>query len=146
MKMEKRGKPKRPCISALATLIAMGVMALAGPRPAYANPITFKITERTTLVVPLQVVSGVQLYSPKLGKGFPGLETVLGQYNTLRLSAGAAPILGTSVNVPFVSVSTRLSPRFFDISDNAMYFGVWVGKPSDERHVIAGLSASVALW
>lgn len=113
---------------------------------AKAEPVSVKLSEKTTLVLPLQVVSGVQLYSPELGKGFPGLETVLVQREAWRLSAGAAPVLGTSVNVPFVSVSTRLSPRFFDTSDNDLYFGAWVGKPSDGERVIFGLSASVALW
>ena len=114
--------------------------------PAFAEPVSFKLSEKTTLILPLQVVSGVQLYSPELGKGFPGAETVLIQRKTWRLAAGAAPVLNTGVNVPFLSISTRLSPKFFDVDDNDLYFGAWAGKPSNGKHVIFGLSASTALW
>jgi hypothetical protein len=113
---------------------------------AHATPVSVKLSEKTTLVLPLQITQGVQLYSPELGKGFPGLETVLVEHKTWRLSAGAAPILGTEANVPFVSVATRLSPKFFDTADNQIYFGAWAGKPSNGKHVIFGLSASIPLW
>lgn len=130
-------KPKKPRGYCLALLMLGAV--------ANAEPVSVRVGENT-FVLPLQVVSGVQLYSPELGKGFPGLETVLAQRKTWRLSAGAAPVLGTGVNVPFVSVSTRLSPRFFDTADNALYFGGWAGWPSDKSRAVFGLSASVALW
>lgn len=126
----------------LAGLLLGPILAPA----AKAEPVSVKLTEETTLVLPLQVVSVVQLYSPDLGKGFPALETVLASRKTWRLSAGAAPVLGTSENVPFVSLSTRLSPRFFDTSDNDLYFGAWAGKPSDQDSWTWGISASVALW
>jgi hypothetical protein len=113
---------------------------------AFAEPVSFKLSEKTTLILPLQLVGGVQLYSPEMGKGFPGVETVLLQSGSWRLSAGAAPIIGTSENVPFASVSTRLSPKFFDTADNDLYFGVWIGKPSDKDREVVGISASIALW
>jgi hypothetical protein len=122
------------------------VALFAAAVPAFAEPVSFKVTENTTIILPLQVVQGVQLYCPELGKGFPGAETVLVTRKAWRLSAGAAPILGTEVNVPFVSLSTRLSPKFFDTSDNQLYFGVWAGKPSNKDRAVFGISASVALW
>lgn len=139
MKKKPKGKPKSYMI-----VMLLGIMAMAPV--AKADPVAVKLSEETTLIFPLQVVHGVQLYSPELGKGFPGLETVLAQRKTWRLSVGAAPILGTSENVPFLSVSTRLSPRFFDTADNELYFGAWAGKPSDKDRLVFGVSASVALW
>jgi len=124
----------------------LALLVLLVPLAGYAEPVSVKLSEKTTLILPLQVVQGVQLYCPEEGKGFPGLETVLVERLTWRLSAGAAPILGTGVNVPFMSVATRLSPKFFDTTDNSLYFGVWAGKPSNGKHVIFGISASVSLW
>ena len=111
-----------------------------------AEPVSVKLSEKTTLILPLQVVQGVQLYCPEEGKGFPGVETVLLESGSWRLSAGAAPVLNTEVNVPFVSLTTRLSPKFFDTSDNQLYFGGWAGKPSNGKHVIFGVSCSMQLW
>lgn len=108
--------------------------------------VAVRLSKDSIFLVPLRVVSGVQLYSPELGKGFPGLETVLAQRKTWRLGIGAAPILGTSEHVPFLSLSTRLSARFFDTGSNDLYFGAWVGKPSNVGHAIFGLNASTVLW
>lgn len=97
-------------------------------------------------LVPLKIVSATQLYSFKEGKGFPALETTLIEKRRFKFSAGAAAELGTSVNVPFVAFSTRLSRSFFDTANNQLYFGVWVGKPSDKKGAIWGLAASTELW
>jgi hypothetical protein len=129
----------------ILALVALVAALMSAPK-VYADPLSVKLSEKTTMILPLQIVSGVQLYSPEEGKGFPGVETVLLQRLTWRLSVGAAPILGTDVNVPFASVATKLSPKFFDTSNNDLYFGVWAGKPSNGKHVIFGVSASVALW
>ncbi len=145
MSKKKPRKPRGSCLAVLTLLLAFVGLSF-GPRPTYAEPVSLGLTEKTTAILPLQVVSGVQLYSPELGKGFPGLETVLIQRKSWRLSAGAAPVLGTSANVPFLSLSTRLSPRFFDTNDNDLYFGVWAGKPSDGKRTVFGVSASVPLW
>ncbi len=131
-------------IAAVLAVLAFALPVFA-EEPVIVGPIHFDVGS-DTFIVPFKVVAGVQLYSPELGKGFPGLETVLARRKSWKLSVGAAPILGTSANVPFVSLSTRLSPRFFDISGNDLYFGAWAGKPSDGQHVIFGLSASTALW
>lgn len=129
-------------------LMVLAIIALfiAAVQSAFSANVSFKITEKTTAVLPLQIVSGVQLYSPEEGKGYPGVETVLVERKTWRLAVGAAPVLGTSVNVPFASLSTRLSPKFFDISDNQLYFGAWAGKPSDGKKMIYGVCASIPLW
>jgi len=124
----------------------LALITLLLPMVAQAKPVEFKLSDKTTFILPLQVVQAVQLYCPEEGKGFPGLETVLVERKSWRLSAGAAPVLGTDVNVPFVSVSTRLSPVIFDTSDNTIYFGVWAGKPSNKRHAVFGLSAGIPLW
>jgi hypothetical protein len=122
------------------------LLVLFLPLIGKAETISVKLSEPLTLILPFQVVQGVQLYCPEEGKGFPGLETTLVEIKTWRLSAGAAPVLGTDINVPFVSIATRLSPRVFDTSNNELYFGIWAGKPSNGKHVIFGLSASIPLW
>lgn len=97
-------------------------------------------------ILPLQLVSGTQLYSFDEGRGYPALETVLAQRGKAQLSVGAAPVLGTSANVPFVALQFRLSEKFFDISDNNVYFGAWVGKPSNQKDAAYGILCSVPLW
>lgn len=127
-------------------LAALAVILWAGLEcPTWAEPVSVDIFGNT-FVLPLKEVNGIQLYSPELGKGFPGIETTLVRRKTWRLTAGAAPVLGTTANVPFLSLATRLSPKFFDISNNDLYFGVWAGKPSDIDRAVFGISASVALW
>lgn len=100
----------------------------------------------TTFILPLQKVSAVQLYSFRDKKGYPALETVLASKWKWQLSAGAAVVLGESKNVPFASLKTRLSPRFFDTTNNEIFFGAWVGQESKTKRTTWGLSASVPLW
>ena len=127
-------------------LAVLAVILWAGlESPTWAESVSVDIFGNT-FVLPLKEVNGLQLYSPELGKGFPGIETTLIRRKTWRLSVGAAPVLGTSSNVPFVSVATRLSPDYFDISNNDLYFGVWAGKPSNIDRAVFGVAASVALW
>ena len=125
--------------------LLIAVALCCGVSVVKAEPVSVNLGENT-FILPLQVVQGVQLYSPELGKGFPGLETVLVKRGDIVLSAGAAPVLGTSVNVPFVALSTKLSPRFFDTSNNDLYFGVWAGRASNMDREIFGISCSVELW
>ncbi len=99
-----------------------------------------------SFILPLQKADAVQLYSLRDKKGFPGLETVVCAKGRLQLTLGAAPVLGTSKNVPFASVTTRLSPVFFDTSNNDLRFGVWIGKESGQKKATWGLSATVPLW
>lgn len=118
---------------------------LAAPLVARAEDVAFRLGENDFLI-PFKQVSAVQLYSFEEGKGFPAVETVLAARKSWKVSVGAASVLGSGVNVPFVSVATRLSPRFFDIGDNDLYFGAWVGKPSRGERVLYGVSASTKLW
>lgn len=121
---------------------------LAGPLmvPAVqAEDVAFRLG-RNDFLVPFKQVDATQLYSFEEGKGFPAVQSILARRKTWQLSVGAAAVLGTGVNVPFVSVATRLSPRFFDTGNNDLYFGIWVGKPSSGGKALYGLSASTALW
>jgi len=112
---------------------------------ASSNAIKARIGE-TDFILPFQVVNATQLYSLKDGKGYPGAETVLVAHGRYQLTAGAAPILGTDVNVPFVGFQHRLNPEIFDTSNNDLQFGVWAGKPSVGKSWTWGIKASIQLW
>ncbi len=124
--------------------------ALAGA--AKAEPIQFTTGGGHAFVLPLQSVSGTQLYSFREGKGFPALESVLyvSPRKKFQATFGAAAELGRSVAVPFAGAQWRLSERFFDTSDNDLYFGLALAKHPDSakswRGVEVTLKASTALW
>lgn len=144
--MKKKPKPKRPggYVFALAVLAALVV---GGPREAYAATDPLKVrVGATDFLLPLQKVSGTQLYSFRDKKGYPGLETVVVMRGTGQLTVGAAPVLGTSENVPFVGVQFRLPARFFDLSNNELMFGAWVGRESDQKRATWGIKATIPLW
>lgn len=148
---KKKPKPRKPG----GYMMAMAVLAglAMGPRPAYAatDPIRFEFDGGHALLLPLQNVSGTELYSLRAGKGYPALESVL--YTTPRrkfqITAGAAAELGTSHAVPFAGAQAKLPQRFFDTSNNDLFFGVAVAKHTDVkswRGVEVTLKASKALW
>lgn len=119
-------------------------------RSAMAEPIHLT-TDFGDFILPFQVVNGTQLYSFKEGKGFPGVETVLWGKGRYEFTFGAAPVLGTDVNVPFICLQHCLNPKIFDTSNNDLQFGVWVGRPSrrlnDEKpRTLWGIKASIPLW
>lgn len=97
-------------------------------------------------IVPLQKVDAIQLYSFRDRKGYPAAQSVLIEKGKFQFAAGAAAVLGTSENVPFVSLQTRLSESFFDTSDNALWFGLWIGQESHQKDSTYGISASISLW
>lgn len=111
----------------------------------YAEDIKFS-AGGNDFILPFQQVQAVQLYSFDEGKGFPGAETVLVSRGRSHVSFGAAPVLGTNVNVPFLSVSTRLTERLFDTNDNELFFGAWVGRASKGKDTLWGISCSTKLW
>jgi hypothetical protein len=121
--------------------------------PAFAatDPLAFNLGG-TLFILPFQKVSATQLYSFDEGKGFPAAETVLVQRGKVQLTFGAAPVLGTSQNVPFVGLQTRLSEKFFDVTNNELLFGVWAGKVSGDEKAgrdaqnVWGIKASIPLW
>lgn len=133
-------------INKVVFLMLVGLALSAGPRPAMAEPIAFETQGGTKFILPLQVVNGIQLYSFSDKKGYPGLEAVLVEQKNFRLNFGAAAVLGQSENVPFVSLETRLSEKFFQIDNNNLYFGVWVGQESHQKKATWGLAASIPLW
>ena len=123
-------------------------VAVGAPVFAATSPIRFQVGEHS-FVLPMQNVSGTQLYSFREGKGFPGLESVIYSYKKTQVTAGAAAELGTSKAVPFVGFQFRLPAKFFDTSNNNLYFGAFAAKhPSRKswRGVEGGLKASVPLW
>ena len=126
-------------------LIGLALFLVATPGVLKAEPVSIDLGGNT-FILPLQVVSGVQLYSFEEGRGYPALETVLIERKSFRFTFGAAAVLGTSANVPFVSLQTRLTEKFFDINDNNLYFGVWVGRQSRPNEVRYGISAGIPLW
>lgn len=126
-------------------VIALGFIGMLLTPAVYAQDVAFEF-KGFKAMVPLKVVNAIQLYSFDEGKGYPAVETVLVEKKNFRLNLGAASVLGTSENVPFVSLETRLSDKFFDISNNDLYFGAWVGKQSDQKDGTWGLAASIQLW
>jgi hypothetical protein len=128
-------------------LLLLLMMVLPGATFAATNPVSVNLGG-TTFVLPLQKVQAVQLYSLNDKKGYPGVETVLASWrkDTIHVTAGAAPVLGTSKDVPFASLTFRLPSRFFDTSNNTIMFGGFIGKESGKPHATYGLSATIALW
>ena len=95
---------------------------------------------------PLKVVNATQLYDFEEGAGYPGVETVLFERKGFRLTGGSALTIGDSEAVPFGSIQTRLSDKFFDTSNNELWFGFFVGKRSSLENWSYGLNASIELW
>lgn len=124
----------------LVLAVAMGLTNIVN-----AGPISVDVGGNI-FYLPFQVVNGTQLYSVKDGKGYPGAETVLARRGRYRVTFGAAPVLGTSNNVPFLAVQGRLSPVLFDTSDNDLQFGLWAGKPSQGKEWTWGIKCSAQLW
>lgn len=125
-------------------LVVLGGL-LAGPVRAASNPVHVTLGQ-TAFILPLQMVGATQLYSFDDGKGYPGVETVLVERKQIQLTFGAAPVLGTSANVPFLGLQARLPEKFFDTANNSLWFGAWVGQASNSKRVSWGLKATVPLW
>lgn len=147
----KGASMKRLLLSVLAA--GLSVTAFAATEPLSVD------IGGTTFLLPFQKVSATQLYSLTDEKGYPGAQTTLAGWGKpnmdgdqkTHLDFGAAPVLGDSHKVPFVSINTRLSEKFFDTSNNALYFGVWGGHRGDVKHRKRlvneiGLNASAGLW
>jgi hypothetical protein len=135
-----------------AMAVVLVMMAFCAPVFSAQNGQVIGIkTDAGNFLLPFQIVNGTQLYSFREGKGFPGAETTLWMKGRCEFTFGAAPVIGTDINVPFAGVQTRLSPAVFDTTNNDLLFGVWVGKPSrrisNERPTwLWGVKASVPLW
>jgi hypothetical protein len=151
MKLFKKGKkPKGGGYLLVAAMI--GLATLCVKAEAATDPIRFEFGGGHALLLPLQNVNGTEVYSFREGKGFPAIESVL--YTTpsrkFQVTAGAAAELGTSHAVPFAGAQFRLPQRFFDTSNNDLYFGFAVAKHPDAakswRGVEVMLKASTALW
>ncbi len=83
------------------------------------------------LNVPLKVVEVTELYDFNNKRGATGIATVLGTIGTSKVTLGGAISLEEGEQYPFLSWNTRLSPKFFDIADNELYFGAAVGHEFD---------------
>lgn len=146
----------------LISALALGLALVVG---ASTTPVAVNLTPSLSLDCPFQKVSATELYSWHEGKGYPAVETVLldwqghkgipistlqGKFNIteIQLTFGAAPVIGTSANVPFLAIQTRLPTSLFDISNNSLMFGIWGGHESDKgRHGwIYGIKSSIPLF
>jgi hypothetical protein len=119
---------------------------------AFENSLSFKAGNHA-FTVPFKQLDVTQLYSFKEGKGFPALQTVVYDYKArAHVAFGAAPVIGSSNAVPFVSGQVLLSKGIFDPSVGPMWLGVWVGKQfksaalDQPEKTMWGINASVALW
>lgn len=112
---------------------------------AATNPLSIQVGAHT-FVLPLQKVSGTELYSFRDGKGFPALETVLYNYKKFQVTFGAAAVLGTTQNVPFLGAQFVLPTKFFDTTNNDLLFGAYAGKEHGKKGLTVGIKASKPLW
>lgn len=131
-------------------LIVLFALFVAVVQSAFAKPIAVQ-TDAGLFLLPFQVVNGTELYSFREGKGFTAAETVLWRKGRYQFTFGAAAVLGSDTNVPFIAIQHRLNPVIFDTSNNDLQFGVWVGRPSrrldsDHPRTLWGIKASVPLW
>lgn len=132
-------------------IVVMGFAVFAVlAQSAFAKPIAIQ-TDVGLFLLPFQVVNGTELYSFQEGKGFAAAETVLWSKGRYQFTAGAAAVLGSDTNVPFVAIQHRLNPAVFDTSNNELQFGVWIGRPSrrldsERPRTLWGLKASIPLW
>ena len=134
-------------------LVVLFLLGSVVPLFAATKPIAVDLAG-TTFVLPFQKVEAVQLYSVSAKQGYVGAQTVLAAWGSAdkngdrkaALSFGAAPVIGTSENVPFASLMFRLPARFFDLSNNSLMFGAFAGKESNKPHATVGIAASVSLW
>ena len=134
-------------------ILSVLFFVFCGSAFAATNPVSVNFAG-TTWVLPLQKVQAVQLYSVNDKKGYVGAETIVASWGSAdlygnrkaSLSLGAAPVLGSSQNVPFASLKLRLPSRFFDGSNNSIMWGVFVGKESNKPHASVGVAASIQLW
>lgn len=122
----------------LALLMALG--------SAQAETVTFDIG-KTSLVLPLQTVNVIQLYSWDEQLGFTGAETLLVKHGDLELTLGAATGYSNGVQFPFVGVQVPLPKSYFeDVNNAGLKFGVWYGRDFDERDDKWGIKGSIPLW
>ena len=137
----------KKALALLAFILGLGA-AQAATVPLSVN------VAGTTFLLPLQKVKATQLYSFRDRKGYVAPETVIAGWGSpdmqgdrkVELTFGAAPVLGSDKNVPFLGIQTRLPEAHFDTSNNTLQFGAWVGKESDQKRATWGVKASVALW
>lgn len=137
---------KASIVKALITALGITFICMARSNVfAATNPIAFRVGAHS-FILPFQKVSGTELYSFQDEKGFPGLETVLYSYQKFQVSFGAAAVLGSSKDVPFIGAQFRLPSSLFDVSNNDLLFGAFLGKESGHKGLILGLKASTKLW
>ena len=144
----------------IVTALVIGFASLAG---AATNPLAIKFSNGSSIDVPFQKVSLTNLYAFNSGKGYVAPETVIldwknpkgipvsttaGKFNLteIQLTVGDAPVIGSSKNVMFAGIQTRLPTPAFDISNNSLLFGVWAGKSLTDRQWLYGVKASIPLF
>lgn len=98
-----------------------------------------------TFIAPLQVVNVTQMYSFEDEHGFTGAQTPIVSRGNVDLTIGAATGYSAGVQFPFIGLQTRLGMPF-DTSNNALKFGVFVGRDYDAKDTKLGLLASIPLW
>ena len=135
-------------------LVVLLMLGSVVPAFAATNPISVDVGWGTFILPPFQKAEVIQLYSVNDKKGYAGVQTVLAAWGAAdkngdrkaTLNFGAAPVIGSSQNVPFASLMFRLPARYFDLSNNSLMFGAFAGKESTKPHATVGIAASVSLW
>lgn len=97
-------------------------------------------------LLPFQETNASQLYSFEEGRGFAAIETNLAKRGDGALVFGGATSTAGSPAFPYIGVNIRLPSPPFDISDNELTFGPWIGRDSGAKETFWGVKASLGLF
>lgn len=97
-------------------------------------------------LLPLQEVGASQLYDFDAGRGFAGVETNLVKRGDGALVFGGATSTAGNPAFPYVGLNLRLPSPPFDISNNDLLFGVWIGRDFGADKTFFGIKGSLNLF
>ena len=112
---------------------------------AKAEPISVDVGG-LTLMLPFQEVGASQLYDFDAGRGFTAVETNVIKRGDGALVFGGATSTAGSVAFPYVGFNIRLPSPPFDISNNELTFGAWLGRDFGADENFFGIKGSIDLF
>lgn len=123
-----------------AVAVCFGMYAVAE-----AEPISVDVGG-LTLVLPFQEVGASQLYDFDAGRGFAAVETNLVKKGDGALVFGGATSTAGNPAFPYIGFNFRLPSPPFDISNNELTFGAWIGRDFGTDKNFFGIKGSVDLF
>jgi len=112
---------------------------------AGAQSLSFKIGG-LDLLLPFQEVGASQLYDFEAGRGFSALETNLIRKGDGALVFGGATSTAGDPAFPYIGFNFRLPSPPFDISNNELFFGAWIGRDFGNEKTFYGIKGSLELF